>query len=395
MKHYFLFIAALATALILSLSCSGEEEEVPNYDDLDILVMPRSLQIDRKGSSCSFTIRSLADWTAEASGWIRLDKTSGSGSDAKVTVNVTVDANPGAAREGQIKIMVKGQQKAKITVTQDSATSLKGKKYLVIANSMVYYGGFVQYGSQGGEDIGMLHRILKASDMEGTVIDCTWGNHRLTDFLVDGCKTTTSHGDHLAKVDLASVDYVFLCAEGSNPSSFLTTCRALYKRVTDLNPDAKKYYINHVYTVFNKHSNILNNLKTLHETDGVTIINCGQLAYDIYTGAVKVPGGSKVYKDRYTFVNHTSSDTHHPNPLMGYIMTQMAFCALSGEDPYYADYLNLIKSCKYSSTGQLAYDSYYSKFYTTPATLPFMDVIDDPVEMKGIQQLIPQYINKY
>lgn len=389
----------LISLLVLMPCCSKPEEEA-GMDKNFLSITPVSLTFSAESSTLSISLTAGDDWTLTASDWISFTPNSGKGGNSPRTIFVSVTENTGEIRTGSLTVTSASGKTATVKITQKApeknpVINLKGKRYLVIANSMVYYGGFVQYGSQGGEDIGMFNKILKAHDMEGTVIDCTYGNHRLTDYLEAGCNTTTSHGDHLSKIDLKSIDYVILCAEGSNPSSFLKTCRALYKRVTDVNPNAAKVYINHVYSVFNKHSNILGNLKTLHEEDGVTIVNCGQLAYDIYTGAVKVPGGSKVYKDRYTFVNHTSSDTHHPNPLMGYIMTQMTFCALTGETPYYSDYLNLIKSCKYSSTGSLAYDSYYSKFYTTPAALPFMEVLNDPAEMAGIQQMIPLYINKY
>lgn len=274
---------------------------------------------------------------------------------------------------------------------------IKGKKYLVIANSMVYYGGFVQYGQTGIPDDGMFYRLLKANGMTGTVIDCTQGGHYLSDYL-GTCHTCDGKGktdvNHLEGLDFGSFDYVILSEAGSNTKTFLSDARALYKKVTDANPKAKKIYINHVYSVYKKHSIILDNLRILHEEDGVTIVNCGQLAYDLYTGRVKVPGGSLEYSDRYTFCNHTSSDTYHPNPLMGYIMAQMTFCALTGKDASYADYQNLIKGCKYAS-GNTPYEDYYSKYYTEAAALPFMDVIDNAAEMKGIQKLIPQYINKY
>ena len=170
--------------------------------------------------------------------------------------------------------------------------------------------------------------------------------------------------------------------------------RAVASRFTAVNPNIKKIYINHIYSVYKNHGNILNNLKTLHDDDGYTIINCGQLAYDIYTGAVSVPGGSLSYSDRYTFCNHKSGDSYHPNPLMGYIMTQMAYCALTGESADYADYSTLVKGCLFGA-GSTTYDNYYSTYYTTEATLPFMTVLDNTAEMRGIQQLIPNYINKY
>ena len=272
---------------------------------------------------------------------------------------------------------------------------LKGKRFAVIANSMVYYGGFVQKGDAGKADKGMFYKLMQDLGHDITVVDCTQGGHHLYDYTAAGCKTDCTAGtDHLAGLDLASFDYIILSESGDNNSNFLTDVRAVVDRFSSVNPNVKKIYINHVYSVYKNHSNILNNLKTLHDQDGFTIINCGQLAYDIYTGAVKVPGGSLSYSDRYTFCNHKSSDSYHPNPLMGYIMTQMACCALTGEDAGYADYSSLVKGCMFGA-GSTTYDKYYSTYYTTEATLPFMTVLDNQAEMKGIQQLIPLYVNKF
>ena len=149
-------------------------------------------------------------------------------------------------------------------------------------------------------------------------MDCTYGNHYLHDYTTNGCKTNSgcSGGDHLSGLayPLADYDYVFISEAGSNNSSFLTDALAVYKRFQDANPNVKCYYINHVYSVNSGHTNILNNLKVLHDQYGVDIINCGQLAYDIFKGNVKVPGGSVSYVDKYTFVNHGSDPSvpHHP-----------------------------------------------------------------------------------
>ena len=275
---------------------------------------------------------------------------------------------------------------------------LKGKKFIVIANSMVYYGGFVQKGNQGQEDPGMFFKLMKATGHDVTVIDCTQGGHHLYDYTAAGCKTEGSDctvGEDLLKgLDLASFDYVILSESGDNNANFVPDVRAVYQRFSAVNPNVKKIYINHIYSVYKNHTRILDELKTLHDTDGFTIINCGKLAYDIYTGAVKVPGGSLTYSDRYTFCNHKSGDSYHPNPLMGYIMTQMVCCALTGDSPEYADYASLVKGCKFAA-GSTAYGDYYSTYYTTAAALPFMNVLDNAAEMRGIQQLIPGYVDKY
>lgn len=388
-------MAAFALLLGAAASCDKKDPEGGSEKEpkVSIVLMPSSLSFDYKGGEQKVVLNSNYDWTIEAPAWLTVSPASGSASDKSVNVSVKAGANNEAARSGEIYVKA-GNVRETVKVSQDGGVaSLKGKKFIVIANSMVYYGGFVQKGSAGSADPGMFDKMLKAYDMAGTVIDCTQGDHKLSDF-IGTCKYCNDKGkgtlDHLAGQNFSSFDYVILSEAGSNTSTFLSDCRTLYKKF----PNAKKVYINHVYSVYKGHSNILNSLKTLHEQDGVTIVNCGQLAYDIYTGKVKVPGGNMTYSDRYTFCNHKDSDTHHPNPLMGYIMTQMTFCALTGMDANYADYSSLIKGCNYAA-GSTTYANYYNTYYTTAAAHPFMNVVDNDAEMKGIQQLIPQYINKY
>lgn len=286
---------------------------------------------------------------------------------------------------------------------------LDGKKILVVGNSMVYYGGCVMNGGQKGSDAGLLYQLIKAGGENATVYDCTYGGHALHDFTAKGCTSTKLHGESGTKTsgncpglgtellisDLASVDYLFISEAGDNNADFYADATAVFNRVKKSNPNVKCFYINHIYSVYKNHTKVTSQLKNLHDKEGVTIVNCGQLAYDIYTGNVKVPGGSMAYSDRYTFCNHTSSDTYHPNPLMGYIMAQMCYCALTGRAADFADYSKMVKNSTYGAGGSVSYGDYYSKYYTVPADHPFMDVIDNESEIKGIQKLIPNYIDKF
>lgn len=293
---------------------------------------------------------------------------------------------------------------------KEEPVSLDGKHFVVCGNSMVYYGGLVQNGSQCKLDPGMFYKLLTNHGIQAVeVYDCTYGGHHLCDFSQSGCKYTDKHGsngktssggcpgigyDLLSGINPENIDYVIISEAGNNYSHFYADAKALYERFTSVNPDVKLVYINHIYSVYKGHENVLGKLQALHDSLGVTIVNCGQLAYDIYNGKVQVPGGSKKYSDRYTFCNHTDSDTYHPNPLMGYIMTQMLYCALTGESASGEDYLTLIKNSKFAG-GKVSYQDYYSKYYTKAAALPFMEIVDDPAEMLGIQELIPEYVNKY
>lgn len=290
--------------------------------------------------------------------------------------------------------------------------SLDGKTFIFCGNSMLYYGGIVANGGQKGTDAGMFYTLLKKSGVTGhRVIDCTYGGHHLCDFGEGGCIFTDKHGsdgktssggcpgigyDLIGGIDLSTVDYVIISEAGNNYSHFYDDAKTLFERFTKVNPDAKLVYINHIYSVYKKHTNVLGKLKDLHDNLGVTIVNCGQLAYDIYTKAISVPGGSVQYSDRYTFCNHAGSDTYHPNPLMGYIMTRMLYCALTGEKAEGAEYSSLVKGTMYGASAAVSYSAYYDKYYSgNPAAVPFMTVIDNEKEMSGIHQLIPLYIDKY
>ena len=393
-------IISAGALFLISSSCQNKNgPEKPETPVVEVLsASPESLEIPGKGGVVQLKLSASSDWSSEIPGWLSLSPASGSKTEG-LTLSVSAEANPGNDRKGEITLRISSGKRITVPVSQPAnEQSINGKRMIVCANSMVYYGGFVQKGNQGKADPGMFSKLLSAKGYNCEIIDCTQGGHHLYDYTAAGCKTEGSDCtvgvDLLKGLDLASFDYVILSESGNNNANFLADARAVYKRFTDVNPNVKKLYINHIYSVYKKHAKVLDALKTLHDEDGVTIINCGQLGYDIYTGAVKVPGGSLSYSDRYTFCNHKSGDTHHPNPLMGYIMTQMVYSALTGESADYPDYAALIKSCKFAA-GSTGYNDYYSAYYTTPAALPFMNVIDNDAEMKGIQQLIPMYIDKY
>ena len=70
---------------------------------------------------------------------------------------------------------------------QKKAASLSGKKCIVIGNSMLYYGGFVQNGDQGNDDPGLLKKLLTEHQGGVYVVDCTHGGHYLGDYTLNGC----------------------------------------------------------------------------------------------------------------------------------------------------------------------------------------------------------------
>lgn len=396
MMHPFVNFAALAFVCLLNVNCAKNETEET------VSVSVASLKFSGEGETKTVSIAANTSWSAECPDWVMV--TPESGQEGSSEVSVSASRNTGDERKGEFVITLKGGRACAVALSQTKAeekpeTALDGKKFIICANSMVYYGGLVEYGGQSNEDKGMFYKMLEREGFKDySVIDCTYGNHQLSDYTEAGCNTAHKDCpgvgvDLLKGLDLKSFDYVIISEAGNDNSNFYKDAMTLFNRFTSVNPDVKLVYINHIYSVYKDHKNILSQLRKLCDA-GVTVINCGQLAYDIYTGAVKIPGSEIAYKDRYTFCNHTGSDTHHPNPLMGYIMTRMLYCALSGDKSIDEGWLDLVKSCKYSSS-PIPYDEYYAKYYTTPAAVPYMTVLESGTDMKGIQELIPGYIDKY
>lgn len=396
--HSCVNYVALALFCLLNVNCSKNEA------DETVNVSAASLKFLPAGETKTISITANASWTAEFPEWVSVTPANGNGHGELLDVEVTASRNIGSERKGDLAITLKGGKTCAVSlfqakVEEEPEITLDGKNFIICANSMVYYGGLVEYGAQGKEDKGMFYKMLERGGFKDfSVIDCTYGNHQLSDYTEAGCNTPHKDCpgvgvDLLKGLDLKSFDYVIISEAGNNNSNFFKDAMTLFGRFTAVNPAVKLVYINHIYSVYKDHQNILSQLRKLHDA-GVTVINCGQLAYDIYTGAVKVSGGVITYKDRYTFCNHTGSDTHHPNPLMGYIMTRMLYSALSGDRVVDDGWLDLVKNCKYSSS-PIPYDEYYSKYYTTPAVVPYMTVLESEADMKGIQELIPNYIDKF
>lgn len=394
MNGNMLKFSVMMLLAFMNLSCSEKTEPEK------VSISTASLSFAGDGGTETFTIETESSYSVTAPDWISVSPSEASGNS---TVSATAAKNSGEPREDYITVTLSKGKTCKVRVRQEHAEdekTLDGKKFIVCANSMVYYGGFVLYGDQSSEDFNMFYKLLQMNGVSGhQIIDCTYGSHQLYDYTEAGCKTAGSGCpgvgvDLLKGLDLKSFDYLILSEAGNNNVNFYKDATTLIDRFRSVNPDVKVFYINHIYSVFKEHDNILSQLRKLHDKDGVTIINCGQLAYDIYTKKVQIPGGSVNYADKYTFCNHIGSDSHHPNPLMGYIMTQMMYCALTGEPAEGTDYLNLLKSSKFGKES-VSYDDYYAKYYETAAAVPFTSVVENAAEMKGIQQLIPQYINLY
>ena len=156
-------------------------------------------------------------------------------------------------------------------------------------------------------------------------------------------------------------------------------------------PGVRFFYLAHTYSYTKNHTALLNKLPELRAS-GVTVVDWGHICYDIYSGNVKVPGGTLSYS-KNTFVNKKSGDEHHPNPLAGYIQAQAAYCAATGRSAVGQMY-SMRTMIKYGD-GSVSYDAYRNKYYTDPSSTNFTEVFASESDMRGIQQLIDEYNRRW
>ena len=270
-------------------------------------------------------------------------------------------------------------------------TSLDGKKVMFIGNSFLYYGGAVNNDSPKKTDNGWFKDICRANGEDVTVYDCTYGAHHLYDFTSKGCKSGSCHDgkDLLSGLDLKSIDYVFISESGNNNANFIRDVKNVMKRF----PSKTKFiYLSHSYTYIKNHTNITKKLSELQKL-GVGVVEWGKLVDDIIDGRTAVPGATVTYK-KTTFIKN-KGDTHHPNPLAGYITAQMAYCAVTGKSAVgqMPDVYNVGDNNKYGK-GALGYSAYISKHYSSSSATNFKTVLKSKKDMEGLQKLMNKYLAK-
>ena len=281
---------------------------------------------------------------------------------------------------------------------------MNGKKAIFIGNSFIYWGGCVTYITNdtendpiraAGGDKGYFNEICKANGVNMDVYNYTYGAHSLDQIYEKTLK-------NLDKSFLESIDYVFISEAGQNESTFM----ADFDKVAALFPNAEEIvYLAHEDTFRSNATHIINALPKLAQK-GVKIVAWGDLVRDIYTGEVTVPGATLQY-NKNSFVKNSSGDmpenavvtsingkgdSHHQNPLSGYITAQMCFSAISG---------SLCEGQKYDfcwdTTIAPQYDlqNFVECQYNNGETTNFVEIFNSPADMLGIQTLMDKYINQY
>ena len=276
---------------------------------------------------------------------------------------------------------------------------LTDKNVIFIGNSHTYFGGTVNEVSPSMMDLiyregdrGYFYRLCKANEVFNiTVTNWTFGNHSLKDLFSGDCQANRSCGngaDHLSCLTKNNYDYVIFQNGSTDGNAIMEWIDVMMDYFKEGNPDTKfvmlvqaRAHNDHAsdpekYTWLSKLSEI--------EQKGVTIVDWGALVYDLYSGAVELPGEDTLPLDKNSFVIAKSeTDGYHPNLLAGYVTTLMTYCAITGESAVGQEYA-------FCSTTR-SFASFIKSYYKVGET-NFTEVFESEATMRAIQQLVDEYL---
>ena len=295
---------------------------------------------------------------------------------------------------------------------------LDGKKFLFIGNSFTYYGKTVTAASQETDtskmsarfnDKGYFYNICSLNGAEVNVTNWTWGGHNLMDTFGGSCGANRGHDGHDHLADLRSLsdmkyDYVMIQPGSTNTqeeTDMIDTVMDIFKSA---NSDVKFVYVI-PWRFYDQSYNLLLEKADELKDKGVIIADWGRIVYDIINGTVSVPGATQEYNKNTFTVSKSSADGYHPNMLTGYITSQTVYSAITRSPAYGQDY-SFCTNADLNSHFDVAdfLDTYYTYDNISPEgssveiigddLTTFPEVFKSESDMRGIQKLIDQYLNK-
>lgn len=280
--------------------------------------------------------------------------------------------------------------------------ALDGKKIIFFGNSYTYYGKCVQTKSQNAyqqerrvNDQGYFYQICKKNGIDVNVTNFTFGAHQLEDFHPAGCAADRGHDglNHLEYISDFNYDYVVIQASSSDNPDLLAACEPVMKPFREANPNTKFIFLaHHIDYLLNQEQykdgyKWRGAIKKLEDA-GILVVDWGALVCDVMYGRTKVPGSTQEYNTSSFIISKSETDGHHENMLAGYITALMTYCAITGESA---------QGQPWSFEDEKGFDSasidkYRAQYYTYNPETNFDTVLRSQVDMKGIQQLIDQYL---
>lgn len=309
------------------------------------------------------------------------------------------------------------------TQNMSSKNLLGGKKVLFIGNSYTYYGKTVTAASQETDtskmsdrfnDKGYFYNICLLNGANVDVTNWTWGGHMLNDIFGDFCAANRGHDGHNHFADLKSLcdmyfDYVVI-QPGSGESIDLICSQIKYIRSVfcEVNPDVKFVYsVPHQYYLRrNENDNvIISSIDDVVNEYDLILADWGRIVGNIVSGESKVEGSALDYNKNTFVISKSAVDGHHENLIVGYITSQTIYSAITGSPAYGQDYSFCTDS---QLNSHFDVDKFIDTYYiydnisheesggkiTGNGLTNFPEVFRSETDMRGIQKLIDQMLNK-
>lgn len=269
--------------------------------------------------------------------------------------------------------------------------ALDGKKVLFVGDSFLSAGRAVlpvavdKPEAVRQNDQGYFSQICKANGLNVSVTNWSHGGYGLGQILTKYVPNFTDF----------TYDYVIFSGGRNSKNTYAdleATLDTYMEMFRQKNPDVKFLYLisSGAHNISVKESfpiDLLNNMDALEEK-GFTIVDWGKLVADIIRGEVAVPGATLEYNNHSFVHNKSESDGYHPNQLTGYLTALMTYCAITGEsaaDQPYEFWCDANLSAKFEP------DAYTAYAYTRGPS-NYRDIFASKADMKGLQQLMDQYL---
>lgn len=284
------------------------------------------------------------------------------------------------------ELMKNYQLKGNFAETEAYATaSLDGARVMFVGNSFTYYGNCTATKNEINlNDNGYFKQVAKAMGDDVTVTSVTYGGAVLQpssgskkclyDVLINAYPNHYGKGGEMD--DFYNQDIVIIQQAGENPSNNDPATRRIMAMFP---PETQFCFMIHHHNVQKNHTYVLKTAKALRDEGKAIYLPVGHLIHEVWTGKMKVPGGTLKYSQDSFCVNQ-DNDRHHPNYLNGYLTALTVYHAVTGKS---------IMDCPYD------FVSTSLQYYKNGATSNYPEILASEADMTGLKQLVEQYVEKY
>ncbi len=263
--------------------------------------------------------------------------------------------------------------------------NLDGVRVLFVGNSFTYYGRCtVNRNNIVNNDSGYFYQAARAMGDEVKVSSFTFNGSILR---TDSTNRTSLYDLMLEKFpnhygkggemdEFYDQDVVILQQQNVDMANTKSVIRLFMKLFP---PETQFCVFIHHSNVQRDQRNVIGAAEALRDEGSVIYLPVGHLLYDVWTGKTAVPGATLTYNQDSFCVNQ-DDDRHHPNYLTGYLTALTVYHALTGKS---------VQDCSHSFVARTL------EYYKNGATSNYPAILSSEEDMRGLKQLVEEYVDKY